>query len=90
METWDFPEGCENNKYECYHTMTSPPTCIIGDKNCYVGFLRAMCADVRNYDSVCDTKDFRDALKKKDECLPGVNYCIGFQTMFGGPREDAK
>ena len=67
--------------------MTIFPTCDADDLNCYVGFLRAMCASSEFYDFICDTATFRQALKKKDGCLPGVNYCVGFQTMFGGPKD---
>ena len=57
------------------------------DLSCFVGFLRAMCASPIYYDVICDTPTFRNALKKDDNCLPGVGYCIGFQTMFGGPKD---
>lgn len=68
--------------------MTKQGVCDLYDSNCYVGFLRAMCANPKFYDVICDTPDFRQALKKYNGCLPGHRYCIGFQEMFGGPRDD--
>ena len=45
VETWIFPSDCRTiGLYTCYSQMTRPPTCTLGDANCYVGFLRAMCA----------------------------------------------
>lgn len=47
IETWVFPSNCADlGHFECFKKMTEPPTCTEGDTNCYVGFLRAMCADI--------------------------------------------
>ena len=34
--------------------------------------------------SVCETRDFQEALKKENNCLPGERSCEGYQFIFGG------
>ena len=87
VEYWIFPETCIKGDYNCYYLMTTTACGAGNNLDCFVGFLRAMCASPIYYDVICDTPTFRNALKKDDNCLPGVNYCIGFQTMFGGPKD---
>ena len=87
-ETWIFPSDCkELGEYACFKQMTSPPTCTDGDLNCYVGFLRAMCASEEYNDRVCETPIFGEALRKENDCLPGKRWCDGFQKIFGGPKD---
>ena len=70
-EYWDIP--CPYPEFNCFKTVVED-SCILGDLNCYVGFLRGICAQ---YDvlTVCDEPEFRSTLKKYNSCLPGEPDC---------------
>ena len=79
-EYWDIP--CPEPEYTCFEKVVNA-SCAFSDLDCYVGFLRAMCG---KYDiEECNEDIMIAALKKTDGCVAGVQGCIGFQTMFGGP-----
>ena len=77
-------------------------SCKDGDIiNCQVGFLRAMCQNEDGYtNAFCDSDNFKELLRKNKQCittdgieecfdcLPGMQGCVGFQTAFGGPKND--
>lgn len=49
--------------------------------------MRGACATYGdNWITECSEKAMINALRKEGGCLPGKRWCVGWQTMFDGPK----